>query len=173
MKRYFANQQGFTLMELMIGLALTGLLMAGVFGLLSSSLQSWRLGSGKTELQQTARYAVDKMARDLHHGKSFQVTDPYTVVFVDSFSGNTYQYYLDRTSYILYRQPVNPAGVSQPVTGVNVQNSTNVLINQSNQVLFVSPDSNTVKITVTATDTNTNQSVFLRTAIYSQPGYLH
>jgi len=182
MKRCLGNQQGFTLVELMLGLTITVILLAGIFGLLSTSLQSWRLGSGRTELQQTARYAMDKMTRDLHYGKNFSLKDPYTIVFDDatdsSTYGNTYQYQLDTTDHILYRQPVSPSGTRQPVTGANVQYSTNVLLYPGtlplyNLPLFVLSDLNTVKIIFTAIDTNTNQSITMQTAVNSQPVFLH
>jgi len=172
MKRYFSNQQGFTLVELMIGLALTVILLSGIFGLLDSSLRSWRFGSGRTEVQQTARYAMDTMVRELKYGTNFHADNAYTISYVEASTGNSYKYFLDTTDHILYRQPVIPAGTSQPVTGLNVQNSTNVLINQENQTLFQSSDSNAVKITLTATDTVTNQSVALRTVVYSQQKFL-
>lgn len=172
MRRYFSDQQGFTLVELMIGLTLTVILLTGIVGLLDSSLRSWRFGSGRTEMQQTARYAVDTMVREFKYGTNFQVLDAYTISYKEASTGNVYKYYLDTTSHILYRQAVTPAGTSYQVTGSNVQNSTNILINQQNQILFESPDSNTVKITLTAIDSITNQNISIQTAVYSQTKYL-
>ncbi|HEY3423197.1 MAG TPA: prepilin-type N-terminal cleavage/methylation domain-containing protein, partial [Negativicutes bacterium] len=62
-----ANQRGFTLIELMISLALTVMLLYGVSGILASSLQLWKFNGGKMEIQQTARYAVDCIVRDLQY----------------------------------------------------------------------------------------------------------
>ena len=59
------SRTGFSLLELLIGLALTVLLLQGMFSLLSTSVLSWRASVARTEVHQSVRLAVEAMARDL------------------------------------------------------------------------------------------------------------
>ena len=173
MKLFRCGQQGFTLAELILGMSLTVLLLLGIGTLLSVNIQSWLNGSSRTEVQQTARYAMDMMVRELRYAKTFTGESNYSLRFVDAnLPNNQYRYYLNTTNYILYREPVSPAGTAQPVTGVNVSGSTTVVINQDNTRLFEVLDNNTVVITLTATDLVRNQSYTLRSVVYGITKYI-
>ena len=166
------NQQGFTLAELIIGMSLTVLLLTGIGTLLSVNVQSWLTGSSRTEVQQTARYAMDMMVRELRYAKTFTGSS-HSLSFIDAKPpNNQYRYYLNTTNHILYREPISPTGTAQPVTGVNVNGSTTVVINKANETLFEVLDNNTVVITLTATDTVRNESYTLRSVIYGATQYL-
>ena len=65
-----SGQDGFTLVELLIGLALTTLLLQALFPLLSTSLLSSRSSVSRTVVHQTARMAVEAMTRDLRFASS-------------------------------------------------------------------------------------------------------
>lgn len=150
---------------------LTVLLLAGVFSLLSVSVRSWRAGSGRTELQQTARYAMDSMIRDLRFGSNYTLENDMSITYInqkedDTTKGNTFRYYVDSGSHILYRQNVT-TGTPQPVTGDNVANSNTILVNAGGQVLFALSDANTVVITLTVSDSVTGQTMALRSAVTS------
>ena len=69
------RQAGTSLLEVLIGLLLVALLLSGLWGLLYTAGQAWRLGVSKLELQQTARYALDIMVRDLRYGENFILED--------------------------------------------------------------------------------------------------
>ena len=56
---------GFSLVELLIGLALTALLLQALYPVLSVSLLSWRTTAARTEVHQSARLALEAMTRDL------------------------------------------------------------------------------------------------------------
>jgi type II secretory pathway pseudopilin PulG len=77
MKKYLAGNAGFTLVELAIGMTLTIILMSAVFGLLSVSLTSSRIGIAKVEAQETARVAVDAMVREIRND-ALDITVPAT-----------------------------------------------------------------------------------------------
>lgn len=180
MRKVYFTQQGFTLVELVIGMLLTVLLLAGIGSLLSVTVQSWMSGSSRTEVRQTARYAMDMMVRELRYANTFIKETPLPNNAVDSIkfsdlaapTPNQYRYYLKTSDHILYRVPVSPAGSEQPVTGANVSGSTNVVINQDNTTVFEVLDSNTVVITLTATDTVRNESYTLRSVVVSITQYL-
>ena len=59
------SRTGFSLLELLIGLALTVLLLQGMFSLLSTSVLSWRASVARTEVHQSVRLAVEAMAREV------------------------------------------------------------------------------------------------------------
>ncbi|KYZ77074.1 hypothetical protein AXX12_02760 [Anaerosporomusa subterranea] len=127
--RWQLSQRGFTLIELMIGLFLTGILMAALFGLLSSSLQSRTQADRHVELQQTARHAMDSMVRDLQYANAITSVSPESITFkTEQFGTDTITYWLDksRTTAIL-RQNKN-ASINQPVTGEG--QAVNVSISQ-------------------------------------------
>jgi len=55
----FKTYRGFTLMEVMIGVALSTILMSGIVQLLSGSVSAYRLQLGQSQLEESARYARD------------------------------------------------------------------------------------------------------------------
>lgn len=63
-KRYTS---GFTLMELMIALALGLLIVAAGLAVFLSSQRSFNLQSGMGELQQNANFGLSLVAHDLRH----------------------------------------------------------------------------------------------------------
>jgi type IV pilus assembly protein PilW len=56
---------GFSLVELLVVLAVLGLVMAGALGLLEAGMRSYALGAARTEAQQAARVALERIAREL------------------------------------------------------------------------------------------------------------
>jgi len=56
---------GFTLAEMLVGMAVTGLVMAAIFGLLTVSQQSVLQGTNQAEAQQNARTALARMIDDI------------------------------------------------------------------------------------------------------------
>lgn len=172
------QQRGFTLMELIIGLSLTVLLLSAIAPLLTVSVQSWRIGSSRSEVQQTARFAVESITRDLHYGTNFARINGFEISFTDA--GNSEVHYrLDTTTHILYKV----TGTTQPVTGTNVRNSTNVEIYGDyggNQELFnfpaaavgKTPDDRPIEIYLRAIDTVTGETVRLHTSVQSISRYL-
>ena len=56
---------GFTLAELLVGLAVIGLVLAGLLSFLIQVQQSYLAGAGRVEAQQNARLALERMAREI------------------------------------------------------------------------------------------------------------
>jgi type II secretory pathway pseudopilin PulG len=113
-----SSEAGFTLVELSIGLLLTGLLMAGVFGVLSVSLEFRARSDRSTELQQTARYAMDLMVRELQYARKITAVSQESISFsTEQFGYSDIAYRLDKTAtpWILRRD--DSSGGDQPVTG--------------------------------------------------------
>jgi len=169
--------QGFTLVELLVGLVITVVLLSGVLGILGVSVRAWGAGRSQVEVQQTARYAIDLMSRELRYADSrgYSLPDSRTIVFYDLRTGNQLKYNVSTTDFILYRENLTTGGGPQPITGANVQNVNNVQINNDGSALFSFPtpgDNLTVSITLKATDTFTGQTAVLRTAVSSLSRYL-
>lgn len=59
------GEGGFTLMELLISVAILGLVMAGLLGLLTASRNAYTRGSSTIEAQQNARLVLDRMGKEI------------------------------------------------------------------------------------------------------------
>ena len=64
-KRAASRQQGFSLVELVIGLAIFLLVMLAVYGLFDTGSATYRSGQRKADVQQNARVAMDEIVRQL------------------------------------------------------------------------------------------------------------
>ncbi len=65
MKKAIKQQQGFTLVELMVAMTIGLLLLGGVITVLSSSHQTYRVNDALSRLQENARYAFQLLSRDI------------------------------------------------------------------------------------------------------------
>jgi len=60
-----ADQRGFTLAELLVAIAVLGLIMMGVLTFMMTGNQSYLTGSNQIEAQQAARVALERMVREI------------------------------------------------------------------------------------------------------------
>jgi len=91
--RRVPGQRGFGLVELLVALAVGLLLLAGVVQVFAANRQSYRLQEAQARLQESGRFAVQRLARDLRmagywgcHGQAAAVTnnlDPSGAGYVD------------------------------------------------------------------------------------------
>ena len=91
------NQRGFTLTELLVAMAILGMVLAGVYTLQQQGLYSYLMGSAKVEAQQNARIAMDLMIRELRSATSVTAIAGSDVSFVDQ-NGATIRYNLNGAS---------------------------------------------------------------------------
>lgn len=70
------RQRGFTLLELMVVVAIFTLVTGAMFALLNASQQRYRMESEALDAFQTARLAVDEMTRDIH-GAGYPATNAF------------------------------------------------------------------------------------------------
>lgn len=159
------NKDGFTLIELIIGLALTTLLLAALFTLLSTSLKVWSLGSSKTEVQHTARYCIDVLTRDLQFATQITKNSDTNL----ELSTNKYQsknptinFTYEKTGNIgtLYRTMDKN---KQPISGGD---NSPISIDEFTFTTQGTPPK-TVLIKIAAKDINTNQEFIIETAVSS------
>jgi prepilin-type N-terminal cleavage/methylation domain-containing protein len=64
------NERGFTLVELLIAVAVLGLMMAGLLGLQQQGVYAYLSGAARVEVQQNGRNALDMMTTDLRVARS-------------------------------------------------------------------------------------------------------
>ncbi len=57
--------RGHTLVEVLVATAVVGLVMAGTLGILGAGLRAYRWGTARIEAQQSARAALERMAKEL------------------------------------------------------------------------------------------------------------
>jgi type II secretory pathway pseudopilin PulG len=173
MKDGSAKQSGVSLVELVVGLMLMALLLAGTSRLLDASLSAWRAGSSRSEVQQTARFALDSMVRSLRYGDQYILENNKSITYRNRKSGPQLNYiyrYSVGSDHKLYHGGVAPYSSPQPVTGDNVKGFNSVAINANNEPLFSQPqgaDSSYVVITVIAVDTSTGQRWETTSAVVS------
>jgi prepilin-type N-terminal cleavage/methylation domain-containing protein len=65
--------KGFSLGELLVSLAVLALMLAAAFGILRAGLGAYAWGAARVDAQQSARIALDRMARELR-GAGFDPT---------------------------------------------------------------------------------------------------
>src|SRR3989442_6344400 len=56
-----------SLAELLVSLAIVGLVLGGVFGILHQGQRLYAMGAARVESQQTARIALERLAREIRH----------------------------------------------------------------------------------------------------------
>lgn len=59
------NSRGFSLAELLVSLAVVGLALSGTFAVLHGALHAYSWGAARVEAQQSARVALERIAREL------------------------------------------------------------------------------------------------------------
>ncbi len=73
MPQRWGGPEGVALPELLVALAVVGMVLAALTGLLQQGEQAYRVGTGRLEAQQNARVAVERLARELR-GAGFDPT---------------------------------------------------------------------------------------------------
>ena len=107
--RTVRDQRGFSLAELLVVMALTGLVLAGVFAIQQAGTNSYLMGAGRVETQQNARMALELMVRELRSAESVTGLGGATdITFVNS-TGATVRYQL--AGSILNRTEAGVAGI--------------------------------------------------------------
>ena len=82
---------GFTLAELLVGLAVTGLVMAALFGLLTASQQSVLQASNQAEAQQNARIVLARMIDDVRSAGYDPTNNGFSAIINQTTTGFTLQ----------------------------------------------------------------------------------
>jgi prepilin-type N-terminal cleavage/methylation domain-containing protein len=112
MFRLTRDQRGFTLTELLIVIAILGMMLAGLVTIQMQGQQAYLIGSHRVEAQQNGRIALELMIRELRSATSVTAIPNATdMTFVDG-NGNTIRYLLSGT--VLNRATT---GITTPLIG--------------------------------------------------------
>jgi Tfp pilus assembly protein PilW len=158
-----SGQKGFSVAELLVAAAMSSLLMAGVLTVLQQGQLAYLFGAGRAEVQQTARGALDRMARELRTGSlvSTSAASSVTFQFVDETGTTvTVQYSLNGTN--LQRNQTVPApGTAQPETVIGGVNALAFTYYDANNVATTTPaDVRTVNIKLTTQPQDTTTASY-------------
>ena len=164
-------ESGFTLIELSVAMLLVSILSAGVFSVLSVSLESRIRGDRSIELQQSARYALDLMVREIKYAYEISAVSEDEITFkTRQFGEKTITYFRTRSTvtspWILRRRDLSG---SQPVTGESKEVIVSISKLEFKTLRHFSPSKPwTIGIEIEATDLAANgsqPSYALRTAV--------
>lgn len=108
------RQSGFTLMELVVGMALTVMVMAGLAPLFIGLIGHGLRGIDLTDRQQEARWVTDMVAQDIRFARnSFATGNGWVEFEKEDSNGATV-----RVRYIVQANPTDPAGSQQSLTRI-------------------------------------------------------
>jgi len=140
------RQAGFTLTELMVACALVGLVLAGTFVAMKQGANAYEFSSGRVEVQETGRVALDRMIHDLRSTSTVTTATANSITFtykacpgelacVDAtLIDVTVTYSLSGTN--LQRNQTNPVpAAAQPETLIGGVNTFALVYYDSNNVV--------------------------------------
>ncbi len=107
---------GFSLIELMVVVTILALIILGLVSLFSGGVRSYISGNAQLEAQRNARQAMDRMVRELRHGKRVTSSTDHSITVqipeIDGTAGYDITYSWSGTEYdTLYR---TVSGVTTP-----------------------------------------------------------
>jgi prepilin-type N-terminal cleavage/methylation domain-containing protein len=120
------HKQGFTLIELMIGVGISGVLLAAVYGIFISQHRSWVNQNQISDTQQNARIAMEFLSRDIRLA-GFGMPETAVNGFSDAITpANNVTNGTDEITFTsAYRQiSTLAAAAAREDTSVTLQNST-------------------------------------------------
>ncbi len=86
-----SGESGFTLTELLIGIVLSGVVIAGVYGFFVSQIKTYSLQEQLVEMQENARIAIDTIVMGLQNaGYEPPLVDKFGITTAD-FSDNSFE----------------------------------------------------------------------------------
>ncbi len=102
MMKFIRNQTGFTLLEMLVSSAVFVIVLFAIYTMLSANQITYALGENKVEIQQNARVAMRRMAREVRMAgydpssaipaqasqTAIQVANANTITFIADLDGN-------------------------------------------------------------------------------------
>lgn len=165
-KAYLTVQDGLTLIELLISITLMLILISGIADLFSESLRLWIFNRNQENIQQTARLAIDSMAREIRYAQqitfknksSLLITKPSGEKNTFQLGGGTHS----KTIYIIIdkTKTTSAGGISSNPITENFVTNLEFLAYPENE------NPKAVMINLETNDENTGEKKILHTACY-------
>ena len=100
--------QGYTLLELLAVLAITGMVIAALGGLLLNGFRACRRVEARSEIQEAARVGLEMIARDIRSCQSLREVREDRLSLADAVGSRSDYYVSSRTLYRSIRGVANP-----------------------------------------------------------------
>src|SRR3989338_6579992 len=115
------KHSGFTLIEIMVVMAVFSIIVSSLFSILTIGRNSWYQGGTAVDVQQEARKAMDKMVRELRESGSQKQNLPASSPY--SANGIIFQIStgVDSNGEIIWGATTNWADSSDPHTGYAIK----------------------------------------------------
>lgn len=166
MKQYLRAKDGITLVEILISMTLGLIILSGMLSLFSTSLKIWTVEKNRTNMQQTARIAVDTIIREIRYAQNINLINS-EVLQITKVSGevNTFQLGTVLHANTLYITIDQRRG--KPAGGI----STNPITENVVTKLLFAPYFQTgvlqaIIITLEVTDKTTGEQQLIQSAAY-------
>lgn len=75
------RQKSFTLMELVIVIAVTGIVAGTIFQILDNGLRAWRIQSSHSEIREDARWGLNRLIREIRQASSVTIPSGNSILF--------------------------------------------------------------------------------------------
>lgn len=142
--RHIGNEQGFTVVEMLISAAVFAIVMFAVYMMLITNQITYARGENKVEIQQNARVAMRRIAREIRMAgfdpssaipaqasqTAIQIASPNTITFIADLNGD------DISDRVTYRRQGNQViresaswvgGAWSPLVSSELADSVNAL----------------------------------------------
>ena len=83
MKKYIINKNGFTLIELMVVVAIISLITLGAVTFFGGGVRSWISGQFQLSAQRDARIALDRMVKEIREGDKIDDNSDIDTIIVN------------------------------------------------------------------------------------------
>jgi len=88
------KDDGFTLVEMLAVLAVLGVVFTGIYSFYFSGVAGWQRGVNQMDCQQSARIALEKMARELRYACGVEIVSPEEIHFSRKGDNRVYLFHL-------------------------------------------------------------------------------
>lgn len=174
LSKVIRHNHGGSLVEILVGMMITVVAIGSIVTLLSTSLAAWKAGNSRTDVQQTARFALDSIVRDVQFATTVTIVNSnqlrlQTTKYSDSTSTSLTAIEYIRDSGILYRKA--GSAYRQPMTGGS-SNSAVSITEFALSVLKTDTQNQplTIGILLTVEDAATLQRLTVETAVTRRLG---